>query len=371
MSDLTEQQASQAVKITGATTSGAENNYVTADINGNMFINLRNSSGNETGISGTPLRVDPTGTTTQPISATSLPLPTGASTAANQATEIASLASIDAGIPAALGQTTMSASMPVTIASDQSVLNVKIPNDVITTGTMAALNATVVVDGAQQPYTTFLIELSGTWSSGTQIDFEGSTDNTNWLAVYAVQTNTATSTPNNGSNGGFGRLMFRGLASGLRYIRTRVNLYTASDSVAAKIVLTVAEGPVFLDAALPSGDNITGRTKITDGTDVGNVTTTGDQNVADTITTSLINGNLVVGTTAVAARVGGSNLANRKVLQITPINGPLYYGASGVTTTTGTPIQTNQTITFAINAAVDVFIVSASTSQNARIIEAS
>lgn len=56
---------------------------------------------------------------TQPVSAASLPLPTGASTAANQATANASLASIDAGIPAALGQTTQVNSMPVTIASDQ------------------------------------------------------------------------------------------------------------------------------------------------------------------------------------------------------------------------------------------------------------
>lgn len=47
-------------------------------------------------------------------------LPTGASTSALQTTGNASLASIDLGIPAGLGQTTMSASMPVVIASDQS-----------------------------------------------------------------------------------------------------------------------------------------------------------------------------------------------------------------------------------------------------------
>lgn len=58
-----------------------------------------------------------------------LPLSPNAATATNQAIEIASLASIDAGIPAALGQTTMSASMPVTLASDQSSLSVNIvPN---------------------------------------------------------------------------------------------------------------------------------------------------------------------------------------------------------------------------------------------------
>jgi hypothetical protein len=57
---------------------------------------------------------------TIPVSAASLPLPAGAATAANQATEIASLASIDAGIPAALGQTTMANSMPVVFATDQT-----------------------------------------------------------------------------------------------------------------------------------------------------------------------------------------------------------------------------------------------------------
>lgn len=102
-----------------------------------------------------------------PINAASLPLPTGAATAANQATEITSLASIatstsdldtnlgakadaaatsDTGsfsviafikrglqnwttlftkIPAALGQTTMTGSFPVTLASDQTALPTK------------------------------------------------------------------------------------------------------------------------------------------------------------------------------------------------------------------------------------------------------
>lgn len=75
---------------------------------------------------------------TQPISAASLPLPTGASTAANQATGNASLASIDAGIPAALGQTTMAASMPVVIASDQSAIAVS--GTVTTTFPVGTLN---------------------------------------------------------------------------------------------------------------------------------------------------------------------------------------------------------------------------------------
>ena len=61
---------------------------------------LNTSAGVEAGTSGSPLRVDPTGTTVQPMSAASLPLPTGASTASNQSTGNASLASIDGKITA-------------------------------------------------------------------------------------------------------------------------------------------------------------------------------------------------------------------------------------------------------------------------------
>lgn len=59
---------------------------------------------------------------TQPISAAALPLPTGASTAANQTTANTSLASIDSKLTH--GQATMAASVPVTLASDQSALPV-------------------------------------------------------------------------------------------------------------------------------------------------------------------------------------------------------------------------------------------------------
>lgn len=73
---------------------------------------------------GALLKVDGSGVT-QPVSAASLPLPTGAATSALQTTGNSTLTAIDAGIPAALGQTTMSASMPVTVASDQSTIPTK------------------------------------------------------------------------------------------------------------------------------------------------------------------------------------------------------------------------------------------------------
>ena len=50
------------------------------------------------GTSSNPLRTDPTGTTTQPVSASSLPLPSGAATAANQSTVITHLATLTGAV---------------------------------------------------------------------------------------------------------------------------------------------------------------------------------------------------------------------------------------------------------------------------------
>lgn len=67
-------------------------------------------------------------------------LPTGAATSVLQTTGNTSLASIDAGIPAALGQTTMSNSMPIAIASDQSTLPVSMLDTAPSNGTITALD---------------------------------------------------------------------------------------------------------------------------------------------------------------------------------------------------------------------------------------
>jgi len=60
-----------------------------------LHINLRDASGVEIGTNTTPVRIDPTGTTTQPISAIELPLPTGASTEDAQITGNTLLESLD------------------------------------------------------------------------------------------------------------------------------------------------------------------------------------------------------------------------------------------------------------------------------------
>jgi hypothetical protein len=78
------------------------------------------------------------------VSASSLPLPTGAATAAKQDTGNTSLASIDTKTPS-LGQALMAASSPVVIASNQSTLPVSaaslpLPSGAATEVTLSAIN---------------------------------------------------------------------------------------------------------------------------------------------------------------------------------------------------------------------------------------
>lgn len=87
-------------------------------------------------------------------------LPTGAATAANQATEISSLASIDGKLNS-LGQKAMAGSVPVAIASDQS------PVPVSQSGTWTV----------QQGTPPWSVSQSGTWTVGRTWSLASGTDN--------------------------------------------------------------------------------------------------------------------------------------------------------------------------------------------------
>jgi hypothetical protein len=66
-----------------------------------------------------------------PVSASSLPLPIGAATETKQDAIITALNSIDAGIPASLGQQLAAASVPVVLASNQPPISVAIDGEPI------------------------------------------------------------------------------------------------------------------------------------------------------------------------------------------------------------------------------------------------
>lgn len=90
------------------------------------------------------LRVDGSNVT-QPISATTLPLPTGAATSALQTAGNTTLTTISGQLPAVLGPTTMAGSLSVTIATNQTAIPVTVSGSVSpltsSTGTITSVAA--------------------------------------------------------------------------------------------------------------------------------------------------------------------------------------------------------------------------------------
>jgi len=100
-----------------------------------VIIRLPGSGGSTAGgLAASPLRTDPTGTTTQPISAASLPLPTGAATETTLG-GVLTTTNFQARINT-LGQKTAANSTPVVLASDQGALPIP------TAGTSTLSNVT-------------------------------------------------------------------------------------------------------------------------------------------------------------------------------------------------------------------------------------
>ena len=140
---------------------GADGTYVGDVATDNPFpIQLRASAGTEIGTSGAPVRVDPTGSTaqpvtgtfwqaTQPVSAASLPLPTGAATEAKQDTGNASLALIE-------GKITACNTGAVVLAAGSAAIGKLVANAGVVIGA-------VEVTAGQ----TIAATQSGTWNIGT------------------------------------------------------------------------------------------------------------------------------------------------------------------------------------------------------------
>lgn len=136
----------QAARVFDAD-SGAGTQYV-------LGVGLRKTASGgsvEAGTSSDPLRVDPTGTTTQPISAASLPLPTGAATETTLAGRLAD--ATFTGRINTLGQKTMANSTPVVLSSDQSTIPTQAVRSATATRsdvTSSATNTTLLSSNANR-----------------------------------------------------------------------------------------------------------------------------------------------------------------------------------------------------------------------------
>lgn len=111
--------------------------------------------------------------------------------------------------------------------------------------------------------------------------------------------------------------------------------------------------------------------KITDGTNTAGVSSNGDVKTKDAINVTSQYRAQSVTTTAAQALGAASVLTNRKFISITPTNGTVYWGGSAsVTTATGQPLLTNNTLFLSFTDIVPVYLISAGT-VDVRILEAS
>lgn len=143
-----------------------------------------------------------------------------------------------AGTSVVVGQTTMSASLPVTIASNQSVLPQE--GDVSATGSLTALNSTVSMSG--QGLGVIQLNITGTWV-GT-ISFEGSVDGSTFVALEGF--NRGNTYSNNTST--TGNTNYTIMPAGFSTVRVRMSAYTSGTAVIAmngssKIMFTMPFSP--------------------------------------------------------------------------------------------------------------------------------
>lgn len=168
---------------------------------------LYNSSGTEVGTAGAPLRTDPTGSTTQPVSGTvtaNLGTIGGAATEATLGTRLAE-ATFTARVNT-LGQKTMVSSTPVVLASDQSAVSVAGPlTNAELRATPVPVSGTVTANAGTGPWPVTdnggSLTVDGTVAatqSGTWTVQPGNTANTTpWLATINQGGNSATVTASN------------------------------------------------------------------------------------------------------------------------------------------------------------------------------
>lgn len=179
--------------------------------------------------------------TALPVSAASLPLPSGASTSALQTTGNTSLSSIDGKLPAL-----MSGSVPVLVQNTQ----VEIQNDtgnpipvgpaamLSLSGSGSALNADLVsVDCSAYRGVNF--QITGTWS-GT-LSFQVSNDNTTWYNI-ALSSSNATSASVTASNA---NIICHGATNGYNYFRIRLTAYTSGTAFVTGFLIREVITPVF------------------------------------------------------------------------------------------------------------------------------
>ena len=273
---------------------------------------------------------------TQAISASSLPLPSGASTSALQTTGNTSLSNIDGKLNS-LGQKASSASMPVVIASDQTVNTLS--TDVSITGQSAQTtivnNILTTTSGASATdafnYKSATVQIVSTGIGGTYI-FECSNDNVNFQTMPVYNQLTVTGTAIISSIAATASQLIYTFPIQARYIRLRIVSTITGGSIQAFTKLSQAPfSHAFYTVAQSNSTNLqatvtgtlTGVTTVSAVTSSATASATVTDITSAAITSTQTSGNITTLNTQAASwlvnvtAISGSGAAMDVVIQET------------------------------------------------------
>lgn len=131
-----------------------------------------------------------------------------------------------AGIPTALGQSTMANSMRVVVASDQTDLPVAAQHGITQASSLSALNAAVTM--TTEAVGVFGVQVTGTFSA--TLTFESTIDGTNWYAVKAMPVGGGTIVTTTTATG-----QWAIPCHGCHNYRVRVSAYTSGTAVVSVV----------------------------------------------------------------------------------------------------------------------------------------
>ena len=200
------------------------------------------------------------------------------------------------------------------------------PNS-LTVGTITAANANLITGTATagssvavtvpDSHSSWDVYLTGTYSAGTTLHFQGSLDGVTWWALNGrksgdATTNVSTTTldadppggaTNNPSN-------WRGSIAGIPFFRVTCSPYTAADSVTVRIVTSAGTGAVFFNAGLPGSSNNIGALYPTPAYTIGSTTGTTPATIGQIGRPVRASGNVAQATAAtlIAAPAAGTRI---------------------------------------------------------------
>lgn len=344
--------------------------------------NLRNVSGVELGTASTPIRVDPTGTTLQPVY---LPLDSISSVIniTVQDTASSSVAGY-AGQALITGTPTANSTAAFVVASIQTVM-------IIVKGVWTGTLAIEISSDSGVTWVQRGIHIVGTglFTASVTSNVVGSLNASAKTNVRVRATTAMTGAANinivlsdNPSNVYVANAVKVIDGSGTNSTAQLAVKPASTAAIATDTSVVVALNPntaVNLPTGAATSSNQTNGTHksqtVDAGGDVAQVSAAnGEQKVIDGMRNGGAYGALSIPTanTPVEAKVGGSRLSNRKTLIIVIESNGVFWGLdSSVTTSTGLPTANNQILTFAIDpdSTFQVWLVGSANSKNAHIAE--